>query len=240
MRYRRTLPVALAAGFLLGSAAPAAANAIAPSAFFWPGVLPLTWGMAVTASILAALLERPFLAGSGLKHPLCDALQANFLSLIVGFLTLPIGVGLLYLIGPLWSLMAMGMSILIEGAYLRRLAKEDGGNLLWSSITWANALSSFVLILISLVAIEIADANRTWPWQVRPHVDWLYWSSTIVSLAVFAGSFLLPAIARRIERMRAGLAHPIEASADGCPGVGAAPLAEGEPILDAAAPRAPP
>jgi hypothetical protein len=238
MRYRRTLPLALAAGFLLGGATPALANAIAPSAFLWPGVLPMSIAVALPASILAALLERPFLASCGIAHPFRFALQANFLSLIVGYLTLPVGVEFMYLLGPLWSLLAMGISIYVEGVYLRRYAFQNRAHFRWAPIALANAVSSMVLIAISLVAVEIAGAKRTWPWHVRPYVVWLYWSTSIVSLAVFLGSFFVPFIQQRLGRGRAASAGAADASNNNPPDAG--PAAEGEPAVDVARHRAPP
>ena len=56
------------------------ANAIAPSAYFWPGVLPLMLGMAFPATVLAAVIERPFVTRAGVtKHALWYSLQANLL-----------------------------------------------------------------------------------------------------------------------------------------------------------------
>lgn len=54
------------------------ANTIAPTAYFWHGVLPLTLGMALPASVLAAVLERPFVTAAGVRdHALWFSLQAN-------------------------------------------------------------------------------------------------------------------------------------------------------------------
>lgn len=240
MRYRRTLPLALAAGFLLGGATPALANAIAPSAFLWPGVLPLSVAVALPASILAALLERPFLASCGIAHPFRFALQANFLSLIVGYLTLPVGVEFMYLLGPLWSLMAMVMSIYVEGVYLRRYAFQNRAHFRWAPIALANAVSSMVLILISLATVEIAGAKRSWSWHVRPYVDWLYWITSIASLAVFIGSFVVAKIARRRQHQAAPLPCPADTSAEDCAAVAAEPAPESERALDVAGHRTPP
>jgi hypothetical protein len=61
------------------------ANVIAPSVLLLPGVLPLSGFAAFPASILAALIEGPFLAHAGLRrHVRCYSLQANLISLLLG------------------------------------------------------------------------------------------------------------------------------------------------------------
>lgn len=60
---RRYSSMLLASILLLAFAAPAFANSIAPTAYFWPEVPPLTLGM----ELLAAVLERPFLAAAGVR-----------------------------------------------------------------------------------------------------------------------------------------------------------------------------
>src|SRR5213082_938665 len=101
LRRYSSLPAAL---FLFAFAQPAFANSIAPTAYFWPGVLPLAFGLALPASVLAAFLERPFVTRAGVReYALWYSLQANLVSLAVGYLTVPVGLVAIYTIGPLWS-----------------------------------------------------------------------------------------------------------------------------------------
>ena len=65
MGRQRNTPLLLAVILLLALASPALANTIAPTAYFWPGVLPLMWSMALPASVLAAVLESPFVSRAG-------------------------------------------------------------------------------------------------------------------------------------------------------------------------------
>src|SRR5262249_41298362 len=89
----------LAALFVLALTSTALANSIAPTAYFSPGVLPLMLGMALPASVLAAVLERPFVSRAGVQeYAFWYSLQANLVSLVIGYLTLPLGVYAIYTI----------------------------------------------------------------------------------------------------------------------------------------------
>ena len=91
MSTRHCLPLPVATLAVLTFAIPAFANTIAPTAYFWPGVLPLTLGLALPATVLAAVLERPFVSRAGVtEHTLWYSLQANCVSPVLGFVMLPI------------------------------------------------------------------------------------------------------------------------------------------------------
>src|SRR5947209_12590324 len=100
MSRHRSSSVLFAAILLLAFASPAFANSIAPTAYFWPGVLPLMLGMALPASVLAAVLERPFVSRAGVReYAFWYSLQANLVSLVIGYVTSPVGVYAIYTIG---------------------------------------------------------------------------------------------------------------------------------------------
>jgi hypothetical protein len=180
-----------AAFLLLFSVSPAFANTIAPTAYFWPGVLPITFGLALPASVLAAILERPFVTRAGVReHALCYSLQANVVSLIVGYLTLPIGVFAIYTIGPLWSAIAVSISVISEGWYYRWRSLR-GSELRWSCVIWGNLLSSFVLLLLPYAALALKTAHPTLVWNLNPYQNALFWGGIGGSVLVFVLSFLL-------------------------------------------------
>src|SRR6266511_900444 len=129
------------------------ANSIAPTAYFWPGLLPLSVGLALPASVLAAFLERPSVTRAGVReHSLRYSLQANFISLVIGYVTLPVGIYAIYTIGPLWSLIAVGISVVTEGWYYQWASKNAG--LRWGWVVWGNLFSSVLLLLIPYLTLE--------------------------------------------------------------------------------------
>ena len=190
MRGERYLPMALAVALTLAYASPALANSIAPTAYFWPGVLPLTLGLAVPASVLAAFLERPFVTAAGVRSSaLRHSLRANAISLGVGYLTLPIGVPAIYTVGPLWSVAAVTLSVLSEGWYLRSRSDHP---FRWGPVIWGNLFSSAVLLSLPYFALEVKQARPEWVWQLDPHQGWLWWGSVGGGILVFVGSFMPP------------------------------------------------
>jgi hypothetical protein len=197
----------VAATFLL-SAQPLFGDSIAPTAYFWPGVLPLSFGLALPASVLAAVLERPFVAWAGLRQcTIWYSLQANFISLLVGYITLPVGIYAIYTIGPAWPLIAMSMSVLVEGGYYQwRVLK--GTRLRWSSIIAGNVFSSLVLLLLPYLARAIHEAEPSLVWRLGPYEDMLFWGSVIGSVFVFAISFLMPRLLRVTKVVPAHVASP--------------------------------
>ncbi len=170
-------------------ASPAIANAIAPTVYFWPGVLPLNFGLAIPASVLAAVLERPFVSASGVRaSPLKHSLRANAISLLVGYLTLPFAVPALYQFGPVWSLCAVTLSILWESLYLRSRATEP---FRLRPLIWGNLFSSVVLLLIPVAAIAFKNARPDLVWRLMPIYEWLWWGTVLGGVVIFVMSFAL-------------------------------------------------
>jgi hypothetical protein len=207
MNKQRVFSLLLTAILLLAFASPAFANSIAPTAYFWPGVLPLMLGMALPASVLAAVLERPFVTQAGVReYAFWYSLQANLISLVIGYLMLPVAVDAIYTIGPFWSLIAVAMSVVSEGWYYQWRAIKAPGSVRWGSVVWGNAFSSFVLLLLPSVALAIKEAKPSLVGQLGPYQDALYWGSVTASVTVFVGSFLAPGLLRR---MRAAASKPL-------------------------------
>jgi hypothetical protein len=171
------------------------ANSLSPYVYFWPGVIWTAIEYAFPASILAAFIERPFYTRSGITgSTLWYSLQANFVSTIVGILLIPIGYPALYTLGPLWSVVAFGISCLVEFAYLSWKTGEP------PSIRWfvaGNATSALVLVLIPPVAIHLRETYYDATSTLDPYSASMMWSATIGSLVLFLASFLIPSFVTR-------------------------------------------
>jgi hypothetical protein len=176
----------------LGVCRLAQANTISPYVYYWPGIVSVMPVYAFPASLLAAFLERPFLTAAGVaRRPLVLSLRANFFSTIVGVLFVPLADVLLYVIGPLWCVVAFGISIscVVEISYLRGFAQGDCRR--WILVA-GNAASSGTLMVLSVVTASIGDAHRHWARSLESHHDWLMWCSLGASLAVFLGGLFWP------------------------------------------------
>jgi hypothetical protein len=185
----RWLTALVAVAALLGICSVAHANSLSPYVWFWPGIVSVTFVYAFPASLLAAFVERPFLTAAGLKNrALVLSLRANFLSAVVGLLLIPVGYPALLVIGPLWCIIAFGLSCTVEIFYLRDFSRR----LAWGWIVGGNAVSSIVLMTLPPIALVLKQNYYRLAWSLEPHEVWLNWSSLIASLTLFLTSFAWP------------------------------------------------
>ncbi len=194
MNAKRWLTVVSALGISLAVCNVAYANSLSPYVYFWPGIISITVAYAFPASLLAAFLERPFLSAAGIRRrPLILSLRANFVSTVAGLLLIPVGYPALLTIGPLWCVVAFGVSCAVEIYYLRRYSHQafTSGWLLGG-----NAVSSVVLMALPPVAIIIRQNNLQLVWSLEPYLRWLALLTLIVSLTLFLGSFVWPVAAK--------------------------------------------
>jgi len=199
MRASWRLPLLLAILFLLAAAPAVFANSIAPTAYFMPGVLPWMFGMAVPASVLAAFLERPFVNWAGVReHALWYSLQSNFVSLVIGYITMPVGIYAIYTIGPLWSIIAVAMSVISEGYYFRWQCAE-GTNIRWLPIVAGNVFSSFVLVFLPGVTLLIKEGIPSLEMSLAPFQDALLWGSVGGCALLLVASFFVPSLRRGVK-----------------------------------------
>jgi len=186
---------------LLVPAAQALANTIAPIIFvtipsYWPfripESLPLSLLASLPASVLTAFLERPFLTAGGLRtHTLWYSLQANFISLLAGFLLLPVLLPLVILLNVLVIPIPIFITICIERWYYR-VRRPDGATISTGWVAWANIFSSVVLLLLEPLAERVKQA---WPMLVgivRPYQATLIWIGAIGGAVLFIFSFVIP------------------------------------------------
>ena len=172
---------------VLSLAGNAWANSLSPYVWFWPGIITVGLGYAFPASLLAAFLERPFVTLAGIRqHSLVVSLRANFLSTLVGILLTPIGYPALYVIGPLWCLVAFAISCVIETCYLRRFRAE----LRVGWIVAGNAVSSGFLMAIPPIAFELGTHHYSLVLFLKPHQIWLEGTTSLASLVFFVMSFV--------------------------------------------------
>ena len=205
MRLITHYPWPLAPLLLLAAATPALANVIAPSAGFMPGLLPLALWLALPASVLAAFLERGFVTRAGVRRDaLWFALQANLLSLAVGYLLLPVALVFLYSAPLLWCAAAVSISVLAEGEYYRLRALREPQQLRWKWVILGNLCSSLVLLALPLTANAIKRRNPTLVWELEPYHDTLLWGSVAGSALLFAAAWVVPAVRDRWRRRRDG------------------------------------
>jgi hypothetical protein len=190
---RQQLVLLSTAILLLAIAQPVLANSISPTVGFVPGFQPFGLTLALPMTVLAGILEGPFVARAGVReHARWYSLQANFVSLLLGYLMLPIAVPALYTIGILWSLPAICVSIVSEGYYYRLFVVPRDSRLKWRWVIIGNLFSNFVLLAIPVLA---SIAQHFWPyllWDIEPYMGELTLVTVLGSLAAFGVSFLLP------------------------------------------------
>ncbi len=186
--------VAVSLGIVLLIAGEARANSIVPLLYL--SVLPGAGGGVLTlqATVLVALLERPFFSKAGIKRrALVTSLRANFISALVGtVLACPL-IGT-FLTAPatllVWLPLMLYVSCLIEYWCASSLWGPASVRLRW--IVAGNVFSTaFVILLLvacALLRITFPDLEK----GLGEHA-WtlLYRSSTLASLAVLLGSFFL-------------------------------------------------
>jgi hypothetical protein len=144
--------------------------------------------------VLAAFLERPFVSWAGVKeHTLWCSLQANLVSLVIGYITMPLGIYAICTIGPLWSIIAVAMSVISEGWYYRWRCGE-GASVPWVPVVAANVFSSFVLVFLPGITLVIKEANLTLELNLAPFQDALLWGSVGGSGILFIASFFVPCL----------------------------------------------
>ena len=144
------------------------ANSISSSAYLFPGVHPMNPIFGGLGTILAAIIERPFLRQAGIEsNTLRVSLRANFLSLVVGFLWMILGITLLSFVPLVYILLSIGISIGIEGGFIRSKAPSSR----WSFIVAGNILSAFVLVVISIGTDILRESYRGLPRRVEPHLS---------------------------------------------------------------------
>jgi hypothetical protein len=172
------------------------ADTITADMGFLPGLAIFGPVFGLPLSVLAAVLERPFLTRAGVgRFAIWYSLQANLMSLLVGYLLLPLAIPALYSVGPLWLPIAVFISVVVERKYLMWRARSAGFNCRWGWVSWANIVSAVALVGVLLMSVPFNTyANRE---SLRPYLNFLTGVGVVVSVAAFATAFIVPALGKQ-------------------------------------------
>jgi hypothetical protein len=126
--------------------------------YFVPGIGAIGLVAALPLTLVAAVLEWPFVSRAGIaRYAFTRSLRANLLSWLVGVI-----VTFLFFAGPgpillafAYSLLAIPISIVIEGRYYTAVLAREGGVLRWSWVIAANFFSTFSLNVVVLSPVLI-------------------------------------------------------------------------------------
>ena len=148
-------------------------------------------------SIMAAIIERPFLTAAGVeRHAVWYSIRANVLSLLAGYVLVFVGLILIHDEDALlifWPFAAVLISTALERSYLSARAPLRR-QLPFTTVLAANVVSALVCVLLlvpvtMLDQAEIKDALR--PWQLPLSIV----LATVCAAAVVM-SYVIPRKAR--------------------------------------------
>ncbi len=136
------------------------ANVLAPYVAWGVGNdLELSLPYSMLATLLAAFVERPFARRAGIENcTLLYIMRANIVSWMIGlvlaFASLFSGIELLFM---LTYLLAVPLSVMIEGKYLASVQHVYHARLKWTPIILGNMLSGTVLIAVQFSGMKLGD-----------------------------------------------------------------------------------
>src|SRR4051794_6270944 len=173
---------------------PILANVITADMGFLPGLALIGPAFGLPLSVLAAVLERPFYTRAGVERwAIWYSLQANLVSLLVGYLLLPVAMIALYTVGPLWLPFSVFLSIVIERKYLKWRAGGFDGR--WKWMSWANVFSALALVGVLMLSVPFDTFQNKL--ALFPYRDILTYIGIAVSIIAFGVSFIVPAVGKR-------------------------------------------
>ena len=176
---------------------PILADTITADMGFLPGLAMFGPAFGLPLSVLASVLERPFYTRAGIgKWAIWYSLQANLISLLIGYLLLPIAIMTLdSIIGLLWLPVSVFVSIVVERKYLKWRARTAGFNGGWMWVSWANVFSALALVGVLMLSWPFdTDQNKL---ALFPYRDGLMYFGIGVSVIAFAIAFTVPAVGGR-------------------------------------------
>ena len=174
---------------------------------FLPGMYVLGLYFGFLLSMLAAIIERPFIENAGVRRsPLAYSIRANSLAFLMmfGYLVflyyiaeflfwcLPILPGIVFI-----SFMGLVLLIIVKGFYLRNKKPEDDFAEYWGPIILGNLASAGLIFLLGIVLVIIyhtVSAGSFW-WRVgkRFSLDqtlFLDYAACTVGVIMFLGAFV--------------------------------------------------
>jgi hypothetical protein len=183
---------------------PVLANTITADMGLIPGLALVGPAMGLPLSVLAAFIERPFVMRSGVRrHALWYSLQANLVSLLVGYVGLfgaVVVVNAFNLSGAdsalftIWPLIAVAISAIVERSYLA--ARTRPVRVTWGWNILGNVLSAGTCVGLLFLVVYL----RREFWESRmvlaPYQDALHIVAGLGSIGMYIAAF-------RVTRRRA-------------------------------------
>jgi hypothetical protein len=150
--------------------------------------------MGLPLSVLAAFIERPFVTRAGFeRNAIWFSLQANFVSLLVGYLAtmvvIPLVMSPVVAIGLIWPFVALGISVAIERQYLNMRLRN--GLVSWAPIATGNVISAVVCIAVMVFAASLRDDVPHLCANLRNYEVPMNVSAAVGSLVLLVGSFAI-------------------------------------------------
>jgi hypothetical protein len=170
------------------------ANTITADMGMIPGFAFVGPGMGLPLSVLAAFVERPFYSRAGVnRHTIWYSLQANLVSLLVGFAAMLLAV-LLSNANPAsltaWPLLAVCVSIVIERWYLQRRVRPVRVSWGWTAV--GNVVSAALCVGVALLVADLRSHFPGLRGVLHSYVMPLEVFAFVGSAALFVVAFLQP------------------------------------------------
>ena len=150
--------------------------------------------VALTLSVLAALIERPFVTRAGVsRFALCASLQANFITTLVGLLCTPIAFFVLAFPALLlvWWPLAVWLSYRVECWWYRR--SDPAVTLNRLPVLWGNLASNLVFFVLLAVTPHPSPSRLRWLHSLQPELTIL---TGAACAATYVAAFVIPMVFR--------------------------------------------
>jgi hypothetical protein len=161
-------------------------------------------------SIMAAIIERPFLTAAGMvRYTVWYSIRANVLSLLIGYPLVLVAAALANAsegLLVLWPFIAVAISTNIERAYLSTKIERGNAKLPWGSVLAANAVSALVCLLL-LVPVYLLDTYEV-KQALRPYQTMLSIVLGMICVAAVIGSIAVPAVGVRSRESASSTSFP--------------------------------
>lgn len=169
------------------------ANAIAADLGLIPGLAIFGPALGLPLSVLAAFIERPFFSRAGVTtNTIWYSLQANFVSLLVGYVAtlvvIPLVMSPVVAFGMLWPFVALAISMATEWKYMQ--IRNPSHRVVWASVAAANVFSAAVCIAILAVVQWLRGQLPGLSISLRVHEGAMSVAAAVASVGLFAVSFV--------------------------------------------------
>jgi hypothetical protein len=168
------------------------ANAVAADMGLIPGFAIVGPALGLPLSVLVAFLERPFVTRAGFQtNAIWFSLQANFVSLLVGYLVtlvaIPLAMSPFAVFAILWPFLAVGISVATERQYLQM--RLENRPVPWAPIAIGNVVSALTCIVVLVIVVNLRDALPQLCVRLREYEGAMNLVVAAASLALLVGSF---------------------------------------------------